>query len=79
MSEQPTFEQALRVLEEAVNRLEKGQLPLDEALDCFEAGVQHANLCRKMLQAVETRVETLVKAADGSLQVEPFAADDVTD
>jgi exodeoxyribonuclease VII small subunit len=72
MSEEKTFEQALKSLEEAVARLEKGQIPLDEALDCFETGVQSANLCRKKLQAVETRVETLVKNSDGAFVTELF-------
>ena len=67
-----TFEQALKKLEEAVARLEKGQIPLDEALDSFEAGVQNANLCRKKLQAVEARIETLTKNSDGSFTTEPF-------
>ncbi len=72
MPDETTFEKALKNLEEAVARLEKGQMPLDEALDCFEAGVQNANLCRKKLQAVETRIETLMKKVDGSLVAEPF-------
>ena len=72
MSDKTTFETALKNLEEAVAQLEQGQMPLDDALDCFEAGVQSANLCRKKLQAVEKRIETLVKKADGSFAVEPF-------
>jgi exodeoxyribonuclease VII small subunit len=72
MLEEMTFEQALKNLEEAVGRLEKGQMPLDEALDSFEAGVQSANLCRKKLQAVEARIETLTKNSDGSFTTEPF-------
>ena len=72
MLEEMTFEQALQSLEEAVARLEQGQMPLGEALDCFEAGVQGANLCRKSLQAVEARIETLMKNADGSFTTEPF-------
>lgn len=72
MSDDKTFEQALKNLEEAVARLEKGQMPLDEALDCFEAGVQSANLCRKKLQAVEKRIELLTKGSDGELRIEPF-------
>lgn len=72
MSEDTTFEQALNKLEEAVAKLEKGQMPLDEALDCFEAGVQSANLCRKKLQAVEARIETLTKHGDGSFTTESF-------
>jgi exodeoxyribonuclease VII small subunit len=75
MPEEMTFEQALKSLEEAVAQLEKGQMPLDESLDCFEAGVQSANLCRKKLQAVESRVETLMKNADGSFATEPFGED----
>lgn len=79
MPEEMTFEQALKKLEEAVARLEKGQMPLDESLDCFEAGVQSANLCRKKLQAVEARIETLMKNADGSLTTAPFGAHDEQD
>lgn len=73
MSADQTFEQALKNLEEAVARLEKGQMPLDEALDCFEAGVQSANLCRKKLQAVERRIEVLTRNADGELLKEAFS------
>ena len=72
MPEEKTFEQALKSLEEAVCQLEKGQMPLDEALDFFEAGVQSANQCRKKLQAVEARIETLMKKTDGSFVTEPF-------
>ena len=79
MAEEITFEQALKSLEEAVSQLEQGQMPLDESLDCFEAGVQSANLCRKKLQAVEARIETLMKHADGSLTTEPFGSDDGQD
>ncbi len=79
MPEEMTFEQALKSLEEAVAQLEKGQMPLDESLDCFEAGVQSANLCRKKLQAVESRIETLMKNADGSFTTESFGEDDGQD
>ena len=72
MSEETTFEQALKNLEEAVARLEKGQMPLEEALDCFEAGVLSANLCRKKLQVAESRIEILTKGADGELLTEAF-------
>ncbi len=76
MSEQMTFEQALRQLEEAVARLEQGALPLDEALTCFEAGVQSANHCRKMLQQVEAQVEVLVKKSEGVFETESFPCSD---
>ena len=79
MLEEITFEQALKNLEEAVARLERGQIPLDEALDSFEAGVQSANLCRKKLRAVEARIETLTKNSDGSFTTEPFGDNEVQD
>ena len=79
MSEDTTFEQALKSLEEAVAKLEKGQMPLDEALDCFEAGVQSANLCRRKLQVVESRIEILTKGPDGELLTEALSGRDDQD
>jgi len=79
MPKELTFEKALKSLEDAVARLEKGQIPLDEALDCFEAGVKSANACRKKLQAVEARIETLIKSSDGSFITGSFAGNDDQD
>ena len=72
MAKKATFEQALHELEEAVNRLEQGQLPLDDALSCFEAGVKSAQRCREILRTVEGRVEVLLKDAEGVLRAEPL-------
>ncbi len=71
-TEKETFERALRSLEEAVELLEEGELPLEEALACFERGVRSAGRCRKVLQAVDTRVEVLLKDRDGALNVSEF-------
>ncbi|MHB8708336.1 MAG: exodeoxyribonuclease VII small subunit [Desulfuromonadales bacterium] len=79
MAKQPTFEQSLKVLEDAVSRLEKGQLPLDEALSCFENGVKGASRCRELLRDVEARVEVLLRDSAGTLRVEPLATDDEDD
>ena len=73
MNDEKTFEQALAQLEEAVAKLEQGKIPLDEALDCFEQGVESANLCRKKLKAVEARIEVLVKDAAGEFSTEGFS------
>jgi exodeoxyribonuclease VII small subunit len=75
MAKAVTFEQALKTLEDAVARLERGQLPLNEALSCFESGVRSAARCRELLRDVETRVEVLLKDSAGTLQVAPFATD----
>jgi exodeoxyribonuclease VII small subunit len=79
MARQTTFEQALKTLEDAVARLEKGQLPLHEALTCFEQGVNSAGRCRELLRDVETKGELLLKDAGGALRVEPFETDDTDD
>lgn len=79
MAKATTFEQALKTLEEAVEKLERGQMPLDEALDCFEAGVKSANLCRKKLQTVEARIETLLKNSDGSFTTQSFGGSEELD
>jgi exodeoxyribonuclease VII small subunit len=70
MAEKETFEAALHALEEAVECLERGDLPLEESLRCFEDGVRSVTLCRQLLQAVEDRVELLLKDRDGTLRLE---------
>lgn len=75
MAKAPTFEQALQALEDAVDRLERGQLPLDEALACFERGVSSAARCRELLRTVEGRVEILLTDAAGRVSVTPLEDD----
>lgn len=70
MPKKQTFEQALHQLEEVVETLESGQLPLEESLKLFEKGVGHAAKCRQELQAVELKVEKLVQDARGNLKTE---------
>ena len=70
-----TFEEALRSLENSVDRLESGDLSLEESLRCFEDGVKNLSLCRKFLANVETRVEMLIKEQGGSLVLEKFEED----
>lgn len=68
----PDFEATLKILEAAVERLEQGDLPLEQALACFEQGVQAASRCQLLLKDVETQVDCLLKDRAGSLRVEPF-------
>lgn len=69
------FEETLAELEAAVERLECGELSLEEALLCYEKGIKSALLCRKRLQSVESKVEILLKERGGALHTEP--ADDL--
>lgn len=67
-TEEPTFEQAQAELEQIVERLERGQAPLDEALSLWERGEELYAFCRAKLDAAEGRVEELARRAD---QVRP--------
>ena len=70
------FETSLKKLEEAVNRLESGELSLDDSLKVFEEGVRHASLCSRKLNEAQKKVELLLKRKDGSFYKEEFKADD---
>jgi exodeoxyribonuclease VII small subunit len=69
------FEDALQRLEEIVDRLETGELPLEDSLKVFEEGVALARRCSKYLEEAEKRVELLTKDESGLLKTEPFEWD----
>jgi exodeoxyribonuclease VII small subunit len=66
-----TFESSLESLEEIVDRLEEGDLPLETALEAFEAGVSLARRCAAELDATERRIEVLVEEG-GQWLTRPF-------
>lgn len=72
MAKDESFEGALAALEAAVQRLESGELPLEESLQCFEQGVQSSLRCQQLLQRVETRVELLLQDQDGQISLRPM-------
>ncbi|MGH8298179.1 MAG: exodeoxyribonuclease VII small subunit [Steroidobacteraceae bacterium] len=74
----PDFEQALAELEALVERLERGDLPLDEALKTFERGVELTRHCQSSLRSAQQRVEILLKR-NGQPESEPFAIPDSQD
>jgi len=65
------FENALAELEGLVERLERGDVPLDEALRTFERGVALTRQCHASLQAAQQKVEILLKRG-ARAEVEPF-------
>jgi len=70
------FEASLKKLEDAVNRLESGELSLDESLKVFEEGVKHSSICTRKLNEAQKKVELLLKRKDGSFYKEEFQSDD---
>jgi exodeoxyribonuclease VII small subunit len=71
----PSFETALKRLEEIVKKLEGGDLPLDSALELFEEGIQLSRFCNTTLDAAERRVEILLKTDSGQARAVPFEAE----
>ena len=67
----PTFEEALKELEEIVERMDSGQLSLEDSLQQFERGVELSRICQTSLKSAEQKVEQLVKK-HGELAIEPF-------
>ncbi len=65
------FEECLQRLEQIVQELEKGEVPLEKSLTLFEEGMQLSSSCRKELEEAEGKVEILLKK-NGKLQAEPF-------
>lgn len=70
--EKVTFEEAFQELEATVQRLEAGDLPIDEMVALFERGMRLAQLCNARLDAAELRVGQLAPRADGGTEVVPF-------
>lgn len=67
------FEAALEELEQVVEQLESGELPLDDSLAAFEKGVGLVKFCNQKLNEVEKKVELLVKDKEGNLQLKALA------
>jgi exodeoxyribonuclease VII small subunit len=65
--ETPTFEAALQKLDEIVQKLEKGDLPLEQSLVLYEEGVRLSRLCHAKLEEAEGKIELLLKDGRGDL------------
>jgi exodeoxyribonuclease VII small subunit len=66
-----TFEQALEALEERVRKLEAGELPLEDALEIFEQGIELTRECHEKLDAAEGRIMELTRGDDDEISAQP--------
>lgn len=71
-----TFEQAFQQLEEVVEQLESGDLPLEQSLALFERGMVLAKLCESKLDEAEQKVSQLVGAGSEGPMLAPFSAEE---
>lgn len=69
------LEKALADLEELVEELESGDLPLEKAMKKFEDGIKLTRGCQAALKDAEQKVEILLKSAGGE-ELEDFEVDE---
>jgi len=69
------LEKSLADLEEIVDELESGDLPLEKAMKKFEEGIKLTRGCQAALKEAEQKVEILLKSAGGE-DLEDFEADE---
>ncbi len=72
------FERALGELEKLVEKMEGGDLSLEESLKHFERGIELTRACQKALAEAEQKVQILLEK-EGKTELEPFTPDDDND
>ncbi|GIN38324.1 MULTISPECIES: exodeoxyribonuclease VII small subunit [Heyndrickxia] len=60
MDETLSFEEAMEQLEVIVQRLEKGDVPLEEALTIYKKGMELSKLCHDKLKTVEEQLTSII-------------------
>ena len=66
------FEKSIEELREIIEKLESGNIPLDDSLSLFEKGVKILNSANKKLSQMEKKVEILIEDSDGKIKREDF-------
>lgn len=66
------FEQALKELESIVRKLESGTADLDASINDYVRGTELKTYCQTKLNDARMKVETIIKAQDGSVATKPF-------
>jgi exodeoxyribonuclease VII small subunit len=70
-----SFEESMAELEGIVEKLEKGQLSLDESLMLFEKGIKLVRECNDKLKNAQQKVEQLIEE-NGELRIEKFEGEE---
>jgi exodeoxyribonuclease VII small subunit len=70
-----SFETSLEALEEIVQKLEQGDLALEESLVLFEQGIRLSRECQERLSQAERRIELLLRDQQGRPVVSAFEDD----
>jgi len=68
------FEESLKKLQAIVEKMERGDLPLEDAVESYIEGMKLAQACQQKLEEAEARVRMLMKEAEGDWKAVPFDA-----
>ena len=75
----PDFEKQLTALEKVVERLEQGDLSLEESVQLFEEGIKLSDACKKELEVAEGKIQLLVDRGRSGMKVVDFEVKDGTE
>lgn len=67
-----SFEESLKKLEEIVDKLEQGEMNLDEALKLYEDGMAFSDQCLEKLNESKQKIEKLTKEGENKYRTESF-------
>lgn len=67
-TEQITFEEALSELEKIAEKLERGQLTLEESIQSYERGMELKKVCQSILKDAEGKIEYLSRNQSGEIE-----------
>lgn len=67
-----SFEEALRELEGLVQKLERGDAPLEDSIKIYERGAALKSHCESKLKSAQLKVDKIVLGPDGSVHAEPL-------
>ncbi|MBA3017467.1 MAG: exodeoxyribonuclease VII small subunit [Proteobacteria bacterium] len=74
-----SFEKSLKQLEQIVQELESGNLPLEKAMQKFEEGVKLSKFCSEKLDETEKKISVLLRDNKGDITEEPFMPENETE
>lgn len=65
-----SFEEAVTELEDIVEKLEKGELSLEESIEYFQKGIELSKYCNRKLDEVEKKISILIEDEQGEVKEE---------
>jgi exodeoxyribonuclease VII small subunit len=72
------FEESLAELESLVERMESGEMSLEDSLKAFEQGIKYTRDCQSALTKAEQKVQLLLQK-NGQMEAQPFISPSIED